>query len=237
MISIILPTYNEINNLERLVNTILVIFNKNEAAGNIIIVDDNSPDGTGQIAQKLSLTHPNQVFYISRSKKQGLGSAYILGFKKALKLGAKYIFEMDADLSHCPEDIPRFLEKIKNYDLVLGSRYIKDGKIENWNFNRKLISRGGAIYAKTILDIPINDLTSGFKCFRREVLEKIDLDNIKSDGYAFQIELTYKALKEGFKIKEIPITFYERKAGISKFSKGIFLEAIFMVWKLRFDKK
>lgn len=236
MVSIILPTYNERDNLEILVKKILKVLNKESLSGNIIIIDDNSPDGTGKIAQKLSLTHPNQVFYIKRGQKQGLGSAYLVGFKKALELGAKYIFEMDADLSHSPRDIPRFLKAMKDYDLAIGSRYIPQGKIENWNINRKLISRGGTIYAKTILGLPINDLTSGFKCFRREVLEKIDLNNIQSDGYAFQIELTYKAAQRGFKIKEIPITFYERKAGISKFSKKIFFEAISVVWKLRLKK-
>lgn len=236
MISIILPTYNEKDNLKKLINEILAVFDKNKISGNIIIIDDNSPDGTGKIAKKLSIIHFNQVFYLSRPNKQGLGSAYILGFKKALGLGSNYIFEMDADLSHSPNDLPRFLKEIKNYDLVLGSRYIKNGKVENWNLNRKLISKGGAIYAKTILGLPIKDLTSGFKCFRRKVLEKINLDNIKSDGYSFQIELTYRAVKLGFKIKEIPITFYERKSGISKFSKKIFWEAVLMVWKLKFGR-
>lgn len=236
MISIILPTYNERNNLKILVKKILKVLNRQEIKGNIIIIDDNSPDGTGKVAQKLTITHSNQVFYLKRSHKQGLGSAYILGFKKALALGAKYIFEMDADLSHSPEEIPRFLQAIKSYDLVIGSRYIPQGKIKNWNINRKLISRGGTIYAKTILGMAIKDLTSGFKCFRREVLKKIDLNNIQSDGYAFQIELTYKAAQKGFKIKEIPITFYERNSGISKFSKKIFFEAMSVVWKLRLEK-
>jgi dolichol-phosphate mannosyltransferase len=236
MVSIILPTYNERDNLEILVKKILKILNRENIRGNIIIIDDNSPDGTGKIAQKLSITCSNRVIYISRKSKQGLGSAYIVGFKKALSLGSKYIFEMDADLSHSPDDIPKFLKTIKKYDLVLGSRYINNGKIKNWNLNRKLISKGGTIYAKTILNLPINDLTSGFKCFRREVLEKIDLNNIQSDGYAFQIELTYKAAQYGFKIKEIPITFHERKRGISKFSKKILWEAMWVVWKLKSQK-
>ncbi len=236
MVSIILPTYNERNNLEVLVKKILRVLNREKVLGNIIIIDDNSPDGTGKIAQKLATLHPLQIIYIKRDKKLGLGSAYITGFKKALALGSKYIFEMDADLSHSPEDLPKFLKAIKNCDLVLGSRYISKGKIENWNMNRKLISKGGTIYAKTILSLPIKDLTSGFKCFRREVLEKIDLNNIQSDGYAFQIELTYKATLLGFKIKEVPITFFERKTGTSKFSKKIFWEAMWMVWKLKFKK-
>ena len=237
MISIILPTYNEKYNLELLVKKILKVLNRENIQGNVIIVDDNSPDGTGHIAKKLSITHSNRIIYISRKIKQGLGSAYIMGFKKALSLGSKYIFEMDADLSHSPEDITKFLKKIKKYDLVLGSRYIKKGQIENWNINRKLISKGGTIYAKTILGLSINDLTSGFKCFKREILESIDLNNIQSDGYSFQIELTYKAAQKGFKIKEIPITFSERRSGTSKFSKKIFFEAISVVWKLRFNKE
>ncbi len=235
MISIILPTYNERDNLEILVKKILKVLNRENIKGSIIIIDDNSPDGTGKIAQKLSIAYSNKIIYISRKSKQGLGSAYIVGFKKALSLGSKYIFEMDADLSHSPDDIPKFLKTIKKYDLVLGSRYINNGKIKNWNLNRKLISKGGTIYAKTILNLPINDLTSGFKCFRRKVLEKIDLNNIQSDGYAFQIELTYKVAQYGFKIKEIPITFHERKRGISKFSKKIFIEAAIMVWKMKFN--
>jgi dolichol-phosphate mannosyltransferase len=236
MISIILPTYNERDNLEILVKKILKFFNRENIKGNIIIIDDNSPDGTGKVAKKLSTIYSSQILYISRPNKQGLGSAYILGFKKALELGSKYILEMDADLSHSPEDLPKFLKEIKKYDLVIGSRYITDGKIINWSLNRKLISRGGTLYAKTILRLPIKDLTSGFKCFKGDVLKKITLDNIQSDGYSFQIELTYKIAKLGFNIKEIPITFHERKAGISKFSKKIFWEAAWMVWKLKLEK-
>lgn len=237
MVSIILPTYNEKENIERLVEEILLVFSKNKISGNIIIVDDNSPDGTGKIAENLAIKHLGKILYLSRPEKMGLGSAYIAGFKKALKLGSEYIFEMDADFSHLPQDIPRFLEEAQNYDLILGSRYIKGGSIENWNMKRKMISRGGTLYAQTILGIPINDLTSGFKCFNRKVLENIDLDNIQSDGYSFQIELTYKVRNSDFKIKEIPITFSERKSGISKFSKNIFWEAALLVWKLRFNRK
>lgn len=237
MLSIILPTYNEKYNIEKLVKAIFSVFSQNNIIGNIIIVDDNSPDGTGIIAENLATQFPEKVLYLSRPKKMGLGSAYILGFKKALELGADYIFEMDADFSHLPSDIPKFLNNVKNNDLILGSRYIKGGNIENWNIKRKLISRGGTLYAQTVLGIPINDLTSGFKCFKRTILENIDLDNIQSDGYSFQIELTYKAINSGYKIKEIPITFSERKSGTSKFSKNIFWEAVFLVWKLRFNKR
>lgn len=235
-VSVILPTYNEKENLEKLVKSILDVFKKNNIFGNIIIVDDASPDGTGEVVKNLSVLFPSQVFLISRPKKMGLGSAYILGFKKALSFGCDFIFEMDADFSHSPYDIPKFLKEAKNYDLILGSRYVDGGKIKNWGLFRKVISRGGTLYAKTILGLPIYDLTSGFKCFRRSVLSKINLDDIKSDGYSFQIELTYKAAKLGFKIKEIPITFFERKSGISKFSKKIFWEAVFLVWKLRLNK-
>lgn len=233
MISVILPTYNERGNLEILVRKILKIFNQKNINGFIIIVDDNSPDGTGKIAQRLAYQFPQKIFVIHRSQKLGLGSAYIDGFKKALSLGADFIFEMDADLSHNPNDIPRFLETIKNYDLVLGSRYINGGGIKNWSLIRRLISKGGTFYARSVLGLPIYDLTSGFKCFRRKVLEKINLDQIKSNGYSFQIELTHLANQHGFKIKEIPIIFTERGNGVSKFSKKIIWEAFWIVWKLR----
>lgn len=235
-ISIILPTYNERENIGKLINKILAVFQKNSLFGCIIIVDDNSPDGTGQVAEAVRLANLEKIFVIGRPKKLGLGSAYVEGFKKALALDSDYIFEMDADLSHDPNDIPRFLKEAENYDLVLGSRYVKGGQIKNWNIFRKLISRGGTFYARLILGIPIYDLTSGFKCFRRVVLKKLDFSDIQSDGYAFQVELTYKAYKAGFKIKEIPITFKERKKGASKFSQNIFWEAVFAVWKLRFGK-
>lgn len=234
MISIVLPTYNERENIATLISNIFDVFKKNDIAGNVIVVDDNSPDGTGEIVRNvIDVRSDGNVILINRPNKMGLGSAYIEGFKRALNIGSDYIFEMDADLSHSPGDIPRFIQAAKKNDLVIGSRYILGGKIENWNFLRKLISKGGTIYAKKILNIPIKDLTSGFKCFRREVLEKVNIDKIESDGYSFQVEMTYKSYKMGFKIKEIPIIFRDRNKGESKFSKKILLEAALVVWKLR----
>jgi len=233
---IILPTYNEKKNLTKLIPEILAVFKDHRINGQLIVVDDNSPDGTGQLATELAQKFPEQIQVIKRPRKLGLGSAYLTGFKKALSLGAEYIMEMDADLSHSPADIPKFLQAAQANDLVLGSRYIKDGQIKNWSALRKLISKGGALYAKIILGLSINDLTSGFKCFRAAVLKKLNLDNIRSDGYSFQIELTYKTHQAGFKIKEIPITFTDRQVGQSKFSANIFWEAIVVVWKLRLEK-
>lgn len=232
-ICIILPTYNEKQNLAILVQKILYIFKKNKLDGKIIIVDDASPDGTGQIACDLAKSAPKKIQVIHRPKKLGLGSAYIQGFKKALDDGADFIFEMDADLSHDPKEIPNFLKEARQADLVLGSRYIKGGKIVNWNLGRRLVSRLGNLYAKSILKLPISDLTSGYKCFKRRTLELLNLKNIRSDGYSFQIELTYLANKQGFKIKEIPITFTERSNGKSKFSKKIFWEAAWRVWTMK----
>jgi dolichol-phosphate mannosyltransferase len=162
--------------------------------------------------------------------------AYVEGFKRALDSGTDYIFEMDADLSHDPDNIPQFIEAAKDNDLIIGSRYVADGKIKNWSRLRKLISRGGTLYAKKILNLPINDLTSGYKCFRSHLLKTMDLENISSDGYSFQIELTYKAYQKGYKVKEIPIIFKDRSQGESKFSKKIFWEAVWIVWKMRFQK-
>lgn len=234
LISVVLPTYNEKENIAILISDIFDVYKKNNIEGNIIVVDDNSPDGTREIIEDIINTRNDRnVILINRAQKLGLGSAYIEGFKKAISLGSEYIFEMDADLSHCPQDIPKFISATQINDLVLGSRYINGGKIENWNCLRKIISKGGAIYAKTILDLPINDLTSGYKCFKSEVLKSIDLSKIKSDGYSFQIELTYHAFKKGYNIVEIPIIFKDRKNGSSKFSKSIFWEAIMMVWRLK----
>jgi len=240
MISIILPTYNERDNIATLISNIFDVFKQNKLTGYIIVVDDNSPDGTSEVIENLqnviNFNNEKNLYLISRPKKMGLGSAYIEGFRKALELGSEYIFEMDADLSHNPQDIPKFISSAQDNDLVLGSRYIRNGGIENWSFLRKLISRGGTLYAKTILGLPINDLTSGYKCFTSNVLKDIDLDNIKSDGYSFQIELTYKAYNMGYSVREIPIIFKDRKKGSSKFSKSIFWEAILMVWRLRMGK-
>lgn len=233
MFTVILPTYNERENLELFVARLLGVLRDNNLSGRIIIVDDNSPDGTGQIADELSRQH-EAISVIHRPEKQGLGPAYLAGFKQALdSTDTSFIFEMDSDFSHDPAYIPAFLEAIADADLVLGSRYVPGGRVESWGLLRKIISRGGSTYARLILRLPVRDLTGGLKCFRREVLEELDLDAVTSCGYGFQIELTYKAAKKGFRVKEIPITFLDRQQGKSKMSKKIILEAVFLVWKLR----
>ncbi|MCX6746395.1 MAG: polyprenol monophosphomannose synthase [Candidatus Parcubacteria bacterium] len=225
---VILPTYNERENIAKLVREILA----QNLSLDILIVDDNSPDGTGQLVEDLRKIIP-QLFILHREKKEGLGRAYISGFKWALDKSYDYIFEMDADFSHQPRYLSSFLEAIKGSDLVLGSRYIKGGGTQGWSWLRELISRAGCFYAQIILGLKIKDLTGGFKCYRRKVLESIDLNKIKSNGYMFQIEMTYKAIKKGFKIKEIPFIFQERARGRSKFNKKIIWEAIINCWRLR----
>jgi dolichol-phosphate mannosyltransferase len=223
------PTYNERDNLEPIVRAILAA----DPRVDILVVDDNSPDGTGALADALAAKEP-RVKVLHREKKQGLGKAYLHAFRWALDAGYAYVLEMDADFSHDPRHLPRLLDEAEaGADLVLGSRYVEGGGTVNWGVGRKLISRGGSLYARTVLGIPVRDLTGGFKCFRRRVLETIDLTAIQSSGYAFQIELTYRALKAGFQVKEIPIVFEDRRVGQSKMSRKIFLEALGMVWKLR----
>jgi len=225
----IIPTYNERQNIDGLIKSII----NSQEDFHIIIVDDNSPDGTGEIADKLALEF-KQVKVIHRARKLGLGTAYMEGFKRALKEGADYIFEMDADFSHDPKSLPNFMEAIKDNDLVLGSRYVRGGGVVNWPFRRLLLSKMASFYVRAITGLPVADPTGGFKCFRRNVLESICLDDIRSNGYAFQIEMTYKTWKKGFRIKEIPITFVERGRGKSKMGLRIILEAIWIVWKLKF---
>lgn len=232
MFTIILPTYDERENLADFVDKLLGVFQDNDLSGRIIIVDDNSPDGTGDIANDLADSHEN-ISVIHRPKKLGLGPAYLAGFRQALATDTRYIFEMDSDFSHNPVYVPVFLKEIENADLVLGSRYVDGGKVENWGLLRRIISKGGSTYARLILRVPVRDLTGGLKCFRREVLEALDLDAITSHGYGFQIELTYKAARMGFRVKEVPITFLDRQLGQSKMSKKIIFEAAFLVWKLR----
>lgn len=232
MFTVILPTYNERENLERFVETLQQVLSSNSLSGQVIIVDDNSPDGTGEIADGLAARYEN-ISVIHRPEKQGLGPAYLAGFRQALSTDTHYIFEMDSDFSHDPAYIPTFLEAIGEADLVIGSRYVPGGRVENWGLLRKVISKGGSTYARLILRMPVRDLTGGLKCFRREVLEAIDLDGVNSYGYGFQIELTYKASRKGFRVKEVPITFIDRQEGKSKMSKKIVLEAVFLVWKLR----
>lgn len=225
---VIIPTYNELENMSRLLPEVL---SKNDEI-NILIVDDNSPDGTATFVEN-EMKNNNRIHLIKRSSKQGLGTAYIAGFKYALKNKYDFIFEMDADFSHDPNEIPRFLEEIKDSDLVLGSRYKNGVNVINWPMRRLLLSWFANIYTRVITGLPVHDATGGFKCFRRKVLEAIDLNRVTSNGYAFQIEMNFKAWKKGFKVKEIPIIFVDRVKGKSKMSRKIVREAVIMVWKLR----
>ena len=233
---IVLPTYNEAENLRHALARIREVAQGDGIQLHTLIVDDNSPDGTGELADRLAAELPD-VSVLHRTGKEGLGKAYVAGFRQALEMGAERIFEMDADLSHDAGYLPHFLRLIDHgADLVLGSRYVKGGGVENWGVGRKVISRGGCLYAQTILGLPYHDLTGGFKCFRRRILETIDLNDIDTAGYGFQIEMTYRAHKLGFTIAELPIIFVDRKVGESKMSNDIVLEAMKNVWKLRFTK-
>ena len=229
-ILIIIPTYNELENLPRLLTEVLSKDNNID----MLFIDDNSPDGTADFIENEEKNN-NRIHLIKRQSKQGLGTAYIVGFKFALQRDYEIIFEMDADFSHDPNEIPRFLEEIKNSDVVLGSRYKNGVNVINWPMRRLLLSWFANIYTRVITGMPLHDATGGFKCFKREVLEAIDLNRVKSNGYAFQIEMNFKAWKKGFNIKEIPIIFVDRVKGSSKMSKKIVREAVFMVWKLRFQ--
>lgn len=226
---VIIPTYNEALNIKFITNEIF----KTCPDINILIVDDNSPDGTAEIVHQML---DKRIYILKRTKKQGLASAYIEGFKKGIDLGFNRFIQMDADFSHKPEYLPLMLENLKKYDFVIGSRNIKGGGVQNWSFFRNLISKAGSLYSKVILFCPINDLTGGFNGWRKEVLEGINLNNIISLGYSFQIELKYKAYKKGFKYIEFPIIFPDRKYGESKMSKDIFFEALKNVVKIRFSK-
>jgi dolichol-phosphate mannosyltransferase len=225
---IIFPTYNERDNIDKIVHAVLPL----DARIHVLIVDDNSPDGTGEIADRLTRQEP-KVNVLHREKKEGLGQAYIAGFKWAVERKYDYIFEMDADFSHGPEYIKDFLREIREYDLVIGSRYIAGVNVINWPISRLLLSYYANVYTRIITGLPLRDATGGFKCFRREVIEAIDLDNVHSTGYSFQIEMSMRAWKKGFTIKEIPIIFVDRRAGESKMSKKIVREAVWMVWWLR----
>jgi len=230
---IIIPTYNEAENIEKLVQQ---IFNLNILELNIIIVDDNSSDGTGQLVDKLTQQYPLTV--IHRQGKLGLGSAYIAGFKKAFELGAEIVFEMDADFSHSPEDLPAMITAInQGYDVIIGSRRIQGGNVEGWNWSRNLQSQAAMLFAKIILNLKTKDLTAGFRCYRVSTLKQINLDKIKSNGYAFQEEMIYLCERKGFKIKEIPVTFVDRQFGQSKLGFKDILEFFITVLRLRFIKK
>ncbi len=226
---VLLPTYNERENLPAIVPAIL-----SAAPVDVWILDDNSPDGTGALADELALEN-GRVRVTHRPDKQGLGKAYLDGFRRALDAGYERIIEMDADFSHPPEVLPELLRLSEEYDLVLGSRWVDGGGVENWPWRRRVLSRGGSFYARTCLGVSVRDLTGGFKCFRREVLEALDLDAVTTSGYAFQIEVTYRALKKGFRVIETPITFIEREQGVSKMSRSIIWEAVLRVPRLRFE--
>ena len=225
---LVLPTYNEAENIGPLVRAALPPLVSAGMPHRILIVDDGSPDGTGEIADRLAAEF-EQVEVLHRERKEGLGRAYLAGFAVALGRGADLIMEMDSDFSHDPEDIPRLIAAAGAADLVLGSRYVPGGGITDWGVLRRLTSRGGCTYARWLLGVPVRDLTGGFKCFHREVLESIDLDDVRADGYGFQIELTYRAIKAGFTVTEVPILFREREVGSSKMTVRIALEA---VWKV-----
>jgi dolichol-phosphate mannosyltransferase len=222
-----LPTYDEAENIRPITEAILAA-----APVDILVIDDNSPDGTGRIADEIAAAEP-RVHVLHRKGKEGLGKAYLAGFRWALERDYDLVLEMDADFSHNPRYLPAMLAAARDADLVLGSRYVPGGGTVNWGVGRKILSRGGSIYARTILGLGVRDLTGGFKCFRRAVLESIDLDSVECSGYAFQIELTYRAHRRGFRIAEIPIVFEDRRVGASKMSRRIVLEAIRKVWSIR----
>lgn len=227
--TICLPTYNERENLEPMIRALAEVLPQ---GGRVLVVDDSSPDGTGHLAGELARRHAF-VDVLHRPRKEGLGPAYVAGFRRALADGAELVLEMDCDFSHDPADVPRLLAAAEEADVVLGSRYVEGGGVENWGPLRRFVSSGGSLYARLLLGVGVRDLTGGFKCFRRAVLETIDLDEVTSAGYAFQIETTYRALRAGFRVVEIPITFADREAGASKMSKRIFLEAVWKVPALR----
>jgi dolichol-phosphate mannosyltransferase len=225
--TVVIPTYNEHDTIEPLLAQILAL-----PRFRVLVVDDNSPDGTGDLVAAHAREEP-RVGLLSRAGKQGLGTAYLAGFRRALDEGARYIFEMDADFSHDPGYLPQLLEAAERYDLVLGSRYVPGGGTTDWGMMRRLISRGGNLYAGLILGLPVSDATGGFRCYRREVLEAVPLDAVRSNGYSFQIEMVYRTLRAGFRVGEVPIIFPDRRVGQSKMSRRIVVEALITVWKLR----
>lgn len=224
-----LPTYNERENLEPMLRALGEVLGPDDR---VLVIDDNSPDGTGELADRLA-GELGFVDVLHRRRKEGLGPAYLAGFRHALDAGAELVVEIDCDFSHDPKDVPRLLEATSDADLVLGSRYVPGGKVEGWGPIRRAISSGGSLYARIVLGVAVRDLTGGFKCFRRSVLEAIPLDDVHSKGYAFQIELTYRAIRKGFRVREIPIRFADRVVGGSKMSRSIVLEAIWKVPLLR----
>jgi dolichol-phosphate mannosyltransferase len=226
---IIIPTFNEADNIVRLITE---IFEQNykSVLVDILVIDDNSSDGTAKFVKEIS---NERVKIIERPSKMGLGTAYITGFKFAIENNYDYVFEMDADFSHDPKSLPQFLEKITEYDLVVGSRYIEGIAVVNWPLSRLMISIGASYYTRMITSLPVKDVTAGFMCYKVSALKSVDLDSIKSNGYSFQIEMKFRLWKRGFKLLEIPIVFIDRRAGVSKMSRKIVYEAAFMVWKLK----
>lgn len=230
---LVIPTYNEVENVEPLLRS--VIAEMDQIAPDdfrVLVVDDGSPDGTGELAEALA-AELDAIEVMHRTSKDGLGRAYIAGFEHALSQGAELIVEMDADFSHDPKYLAALIEASEDADIVLGSRYVKGGAVRNWSVTRKLISRGGSVYARTLLGIRVRDLTGGFKCIRRSVLETIDLSSLRAGGYVFQIEVTYRAIQAGFRVREVPIVFVDRAVGASKMSARIALEAMLLVPRLR----
>jgi len=226
---IIIPTYDERENLRAIASRIHEVVPE----VHLLVVDDNSPDGTGEVADDLA-AKDERIHVLHRPGKMGLGTAYVEGFRKGLEEGYDFLWEMDADFSHDPKFLPDMLAAMENgADLAIGSRYVPGGGTENWGLRRKVLSRGGGTYARLVLGVPIKDLTSGFRCYRRDVLERIPLSEVRAEGYAFQIEMAYKTFKAGFRIEEVPILFVDRRVGQSKMSGGIVWEAVWGVWRLK----
>jgi dolichol-phosphate mannosyltransferase len=228
---VIFPTYNEAENIEKIINAVLA----QSTELDVLVIDDNSPDKTWEIVERMKATNP-KINLIRRPGKMGLGTAYVVGFRYTLEKGYDYCFEMDADFSHPPEDLPRFIKLLPDYDLIIGSRYCNGVSVVNWPMKRLILSFFACMYARIVTGCPIRDLTAGFKCYSRKVLEKIDLNKLKADGYGFQIEIDNMIWRKGFRIKEIPIVFTERRVGVSKMSKGIIWQAFFLVLRLRLQR-
>lgn len=232
---LVLPTYNEADNLEPFARAVLPRLAAAASEHRVLVVDDNSPDGTGAIADRLA-AELDAVEVLHRPAKEGLGRAYLAGFGRALAGGAELVLEMDSDFSHDPADLPRLIGASERADVVLGSRYVPGGAVRDWGLPRRVVSRGGCWYARAVLGVPVRDLTGGFKCFRREVLQRLRLDDVHADGYGFQVELTYRALRAGFRVEELPIVFRDRRAGSSKMNARIALEAVWKVPALRLGR-
>ena len=231
-LAICLPTYNERDNLEPIARALDDVLSANGLDARVLVIDDASPDGTGALAERLA-GELDRLAVLHRPVKEGLGPAYLAGFRRALAEGADVVMEMDSDFSHDPADVPRLVGALAEADVAIGSRYVAGGAIRNWGRGRRAVSRAGSLYARALLGIGVRDPTAGFKCFRREVIEAIDLDRISTKGYAFQIETTYRALRAGFRVVEVPITFTDRRTGGSKMTRRIVLEAVFKVPALR----